>query len=190
MSTSQQGLEVPQNSRIETFHVSTYGCQMNLADSSTLVATLLTRGYRRVLHESEADLIILNTCSVREKAEQRVFGRLWELKRQKQQRPHVKLAVVGCMAQRLGAELIDRVPHVDFVLGTDRIFELPDILDGYSYSIAPDDWVKSGYMKLFDPSQTQWDSFYGVDVNTIDGEQMIYATGGGILRMLKSLSQE
>ena len=116
--------------KVETFHILTYGCQMNLADSSTLAAGLITRGYRRVADESEADLIILNTCSVREKAEQRVFGRLGELSRHKQKRPHVKVAVVGCMAQRWGDELIEKVPHVDYVLGTDRLFELPDVLEG------------------------------------------------------------
>ncbi len=116
--------------KIKTFHIATYGCQMNLADSSILAASLLTRGYRRVETEAEADLLILNTCSVREKAEQRVFGRLGEIYKFKRRKPHLKVAVVGCMAQRLGDDLIRRVPHVDFVLGTDRLFELPDVLEG------------------------------------------------------------
>ncbi len=116
--------------KIETFHISTYGCQMNLADSSTLAATLTTRGYRRVDEESLADLIILNTCSVREKAEERVYGRLGEIYKFKKRKPHLKIAVVGCMAQRLGNDLKSRVPHVDWVLGTDRVFELPDVIEG------------------------------------------------------------
>ncbi len=116
--------------RIETFHISTYGCQMNLADSSILVADLLSKGYRRVPREAEADLIVLNTCSVREKAEQRIFGRLGEIRKFKRQNPHLKVAVVGCMAQRLGQQLKDKVPHVDYVLGTDRLFELPDVIEG------------------------------------------------------------
>jgi len=116
--------------RIQTFHVTTFGCQMNLADSSTLVSSLVTRGFRRVRTPAEADLIILNTCSVREKAEQRVFGRLSDLSRLKKDRPWVKIAVVGCMAQRLGSDLIEQAPSVDFVLGTDRVFELPDVLAG------------------------------------------------------------
>ena len=116
--------------KIETFHISTYGCQMNLADSSTLVATMTSRGYRRVSDEKDADLIILNTCSVREKAEQRVIGRLGELHGIKRQKPHLKVAVVGCMAQRLGEGLIEQVSHVDYVLGTDRLFELPDVIEG------------------------------------------------------------
>jgi len=116
--------------RVETFHISTYGCQMNLADSSTLASTLTTRGYRRVAEEAEADLPILNTCSVREKAEDRVYGRLGEIYKFKKRKPHLKVAVVGCMAQRLGENLRRKVPHVDYVFGTDRLFELPDALEG------------------------------------------------------------
>jgi len=116
--------------KIETFHISTFGCQMNLADSSTLASSLLTRGYRRVTNEAEADLLILNTCSVREKAEQRVYGRLGEIYKFKRRKPHLRVAVVGCMAQRLGEELTRKVPYVDYVLGTDRLFELPDVLEG------------------------------------------------------------
>jgi tRNA-2-methylthio-N6-dimethylallyladenosine synthase len=116
--------------QIETFHIATFGCQMNLADSSTLASTLISRGYRRVSDEKDADLLILNTCSVREKAEQRVIGRLGEISRYKKEKPHIKVAVVGCMAQRLGDDLVARVPYVDYVLGTDRLFELPDVIEG------------------------------------------------------------
>lgn len=123
-------MSLTKEKKVETFHITTFGCQMNLADSSTLAASLLTRGYRRVENESEADLLILNTCSVREKAEQRVYGRLGEIYKFKRRKPHLKVAVVGCMAQRLGDDLVRRVPHVDFVLGTDRLFELPDVLEG------------------------------------------------------------
>ncbi len=119
-----------QNKKIETFHISTYGCQMNLADSSILATCLTTRGYRRVADEKDADLIVLNTCSVREKAESRVFGRLGEIYKYKREKPFMKIAVVGCMAQRFADDLIKKVPHVDYVLGTDRIFELPDALEG------------------------------------------------------------
>jgi tRNA-2-methylthio-N6-dimethylallyladenosine synthase len=116
--------------KVKTFHLTTFGCQMNLADSSTLVASMQTRGFKRVDSESEADLLILNTCSVREKAEQRVIGRLGELQHLKKLKPDLKIAVVGCMAQRWGSDLIEQVPHVDIVLGTDRVFELPDVIDG------------------------------------------------------------
>ena len=114
--------------RLHRFHITTFGCQMNLADTSTLVSILTDSGFRRVPDEKDADLIILNTCSVREKAEQRVIGRLGELRRYKQARPEVRLAVVGCMAQRLGEKMVELAPHVDIVLGTDRLFELPQVL--------------------------------------------------------------
>ena len=116
--------------RIQTFHVTTFGCQMNLADSSTLVSSLVTRGFRRVEKTADADLIVLNTCSVREKAEQRVIGRLGELSHLKKHKPWIRIAVVGCMAQRWGSDLIKQVPHVDYVLGTHRVFELPDVIEG------------------------------------------------------------
>ncbi len=119
-----------QRDKLKTFHISTYGCQMNLADSSTLASTLITRGYKRVESESDADLLIFNTCSVREKAEDRVYGRLGEIYKFKKRKPHLKIAVVGCMAQRLAGEIVKKVPYVDYVLGTDRIFELPDVIEG------------------------------------------------------------
>ena len=103
---------------------------MNLADSSSLVAAMTARGFRRVNRETEADLIVLNTCSVREKAEERIFGRLGEVLQFKQRRPETRIAVVGCMAQRLGAELIKKAPQVDFVLGPDQLLALPDMLAG------------------------------------------------------------
>ncbi len=116
--------------QLETFYIATFGCQMNLADSSALMATLSSRGLRRVQKPDEADLLIVNTCSVRDKAEQRALGRLRELHRYQEQRPHVKIAVVGCMAQRLGKELTALVPHVDYVLGTDSLALLPDVIEG------------------------------------------------------------
>ncbi len=106
----------------KTFHISTFGCQMNLADTSTLASTLISRGYRRVSEEDEADIVVFNTCSVREKAEERVFGRLGDIRRLKSLKPELKVAVVGCMAQRLGDEIQKQAPHVDIVLGTDRVF--------------------------------------------------------------------
>jgi tRNA-2-methylthio-N6-dimethylallyladenosine synthase len=115
---------------VRSFHISTYGCQMNMADSSSLAVLLTSRGYQLAQSEQDADLIVLNTCSVRLKAEERVLGRLGEIQQYKKRNPRLKVAVVGCMAQRLGENLLEQAPHVDFVLGTDRLFELPDILEG------------------------------------------------------------
>ncbi len=111
------------------YHIITYGCQMNVADSQTLAGCLEKSGYQATEDEDIANLIIVNTCSVREKAEERAFGRLGDLKRLKKKGHNLNIAVVGCMAQRLGARIIDRIPHVDLVLGTDRMFDLPEILE-------------------------------------------------------------
>jgi tRNA-2-methylthio-N6-dimethylallyladenosine synthase len=114
------------------YKIVTFGCQMNLADSGLLASILNGRGYLAVDSEADADLIILNTCSVREKAETRVFGRLTELGRLKRKDGGKKIAVIGCMAQRLGARIIKEVPYVDYVLGTDRIFDLPGLVENGS----------------------------------------------------------
>ena len=114
--------------KIKSYKIVTFGCQMNLADSGTLAAMLSDNGFHPAETEEEADLIILNTCSVRQKAEERVFGRLGELSRLKRMDSAKRIAVIGCMAQRLGPRILDRAPFVDIILGTDRIFDLPDIL--------------------------------------------------------------
>jgi len=116
------------------YKIVTFGCQMNLADSGLLASIMDAHGYRSADSESDADIIVLNTCSVREKAETRVFGRLTELYTLKKEGAK-KIVVVGCMAQRLGQRIIDRAPYVDLVLGTDRIFDLPRYLEnGHSGS--------------------------------------------------------
>lgn len=114
------------------YKIVTFGCQMNLADSGLLASIMDSRGFRAVENENEADIVILNTCSVREKAETRVFGRLAELSKYKKSEADKKIIVVGCMAQRMGREIIQRAPYVDMVLGTDRIFDLPAYIDNGS----------------------------------------------------------
>ncbi|MCX6825951.1 MAG: tRNA (N6-isopentenyl adenosine(37)-C2)-methylthiotransferase MiaB, partial [candidate division Zixibacteria bacterium] len=111
------------------YKIITFGCQMNLADYGSLAALLNARGYTPVDTEIEAGIIILNTCSVREKAEERVWGRLGELSFFKKNNPAKRIAFVGCMAQRLGDKILDRAPFVDFVMGTEAIFRLPQFLE-------------------------------------------------------------
>jgi tRNA-2-methylthio-N6-dimethylallyladenosine synthase len=107
----------------------TYGCQMNEADSRLMAGLLQEAGWHQCGHPEEADLVILNTCSVREKPERKVYGRLGDLRRHKQRRPNMVIAVAGCMAQREGARIVDQADHVDVVLGTrsfHRIHELAE----------------------------------------------------------------
>jgi tRNA-2-methylthio-N6-dimethylallyladenosine synthase len=109
----------------------TFGCQMNVYDSEKLKSILLPLGYSLTEDERKADVIVLNTCSVREKAERRALGRLSDLSRYKSANPQLTLVVAGCMAQRMGEELIKRIPYLDLVLGPDQIFELPQYLQNH-----------------------------------------------------------
>jgi tRNA-2-methylthio-N6-dimethylallyladenosine synthase len=110
-------------------YLQTFGCQMNVYDSEKLKSILLSSGFSMTEDERKADVIVLNTCSVREKAERRALGRLWDLSRNKSANPDVALVVAGCMAQRMGEELIQRVPRLDLVLGPDQILQLPEYLE-------------------------------------------------------------
>jgi tRNA-2-methylthio-N6-dimethylallyladenosine synthase len=107
----------------------TLGCQMNVYDSEVLKGILSQKGYSATSKPEDASLIIVNTCSVREHAETRAIGRLNELSRYKLENPDVKLAVIGCMAQRLGEKFLKQVPALDLVLGTEELFKLPDYLE-------------------------------------------------------------
>lgn len=111
-------------------YLETYGCQMNVADSELMLGQLARAGYQRTDEASDADVILLNTCAIREHAEQRVYGRLGELSRHKVRRPGVLLGVAGCMAQHLKSRLLDKVPQVDLVVGPDGYRDLPALLDG------------------------------------------------------------
>ena len=102
----------------------TYGCQMNVADSERMAGQLQTIGYEHVEDINEADLILINTCCVRESAEDRVYGKIGEIKHLKRHNPKLIFGITGCMAQKEGEKLIKRAPHIDFVLGTGRVGEL------------------------------------------------------------------
>lgn len=107
-------------------YIETYGCQMNVADSELMLGILGREGYLRADDPQDADVMLLNTCAVRDNAEQRVIGRMGELQRYK--RDGGVLGVVGCMAQRLGPALLAKVPKVDLVVGPDGYRNLPELL--------------------------------------------------------------
>jgi tRNA-2-methylthio-N6-dimethylallyladenosine synthase len=107
-------------------YIETYGCQMNVADSDLMAGVLRREGYVRTADPAQADVLLVNTCAVRDHAEQRVLGRMGELKRHK--RPGGVLGVVGCMAQRLGSLLLERIPQVDLVVGPDGYRALPELI--------------------------------------------------------------
>jgi len=107
-------------------YIETYGCQMNVADSELMFGVLGRNGYVRTESPEDADVMLVNTCAVRDNAEQRVIGRVGELQRHK--RLGDILGVVGCMAQRLGPALLARVPKVDLVVGPDAYRNLPELI--------------------------------------------------------------
>jgi tRNA-2-methylthio-N6-dimethylallyladenosine synthase len=111
-----------------TVYVETYGCQMNVSDSELMLGKLADAGYDAVDGPDGADVILVNTCAIRDHAEQRVIGRLGELKRF--MKPDSVLGVTGCMAQRLGPQLLDRARHVSLVIGPDGYRALPELIAG------------------------------------------------------------
>jgi tRNA-2-methylthio-N6-dimethylallyladenosine synthase len=113
-----------------TFFLETYGCQMNTAESAALTETLLERGWTAAESGEDADLVLLNTCSVRETAEKRLLGRLAQYEALKKKRPRAfTLVAAGCMAQRLGARLREDFRAVDYVMGTGARSVFPQILE-------------------------------------------------------------
>jgi tRNA-2-methylthio-N6-dimethylallyladenosine synthase len=112
----------------KTYYIETWGCQMNELDTQRLSGHLKLRGYKRVDREEQADLILLNTCSVRDKAEQKVFSHLGRLRELKAQRD-LKIGVCGCVAQQEGEAILERAPWVDFVMGPGNVGHLDDVLE-------------------------------------------------------------
>ena len=111
-----------------TVYIETYGCQMNVSDSELMYGSLAAHGYDAVATPEGADVILVNTCAIRDHAEQRVVGRLGELKRH--MKPGAVLGVAGCMAQRLGPTLLEKAKHVSLVVGPDAYRTLPVLIEG------------------------------------------------------------
>jgi tRNA-2-methylthio-N6-dimethylallyladenosine synthase len=112
---------------MKTFYIETFGCQMNAHDSEKVVGTLVQEGYNQVNDEAEAGLILYNTCSIRDKAEQKVFHRLNEYK--KLQGEGKRFAVIGCVAQQEGTKIFEKAPYVSLVAGSSSYRNLPEMLE-------------------------------------------------------------
>jgi len=108
------------------FYLETFGCQMNVHDSEKVIGTLISEGYRQVQTVEEADLVLYNTCSIRDKAEQKVFHRLADYK--KYQKQGKVFGVLGCVAQQEGERIFERAPHVSMVCGSASYRNLPQML--------------------------------------------------------------
>ncbi len=109
-------------------YVETYGCQMNISDGELMEGVLEAQGYEIAADPEEADVILVNTCAIREHAEKRVLGRVGQLSGLKRERPDLVIGVTGCMAQRMGETLLEKAPHVDLVMGPDGYRSLPEQL--------------------------------------------------------------
>jgi tRNA-2-methylthio-N6-dimethylallyladenosine synthase len=114
---------------VNRVHIKTYGCQMNERDSDAVAAMLRARGYRIVADENDCDVLLLNTCSVRDAAEQKAIGKAGYLQQRKKKRPDFVLGILGCMAQNRGASLLDQLPDVDLIVGTQKFHQVPGYLD-------------------------------------------------------------
>jgi tRNA-2-methylthio-N6-dimethylallyladenosine synthase len=121
----------------KTYHIEIWGCQMNVADAAAAARRLESLGYQEVPDPAQADLVLLETCCVREKPEHKVYSRLGELRPFKEARPGMRLGVCGCMAQKEGEAIIRQAPFVDLVIGPRRLYRLPEILDALDATGAP-----------------------------------------------------
>ncbi len=110
------------------FYLETFGCQMNVVDSERIVSLLGDIGYQQVDEAEQADLVLLNTCSVRDKAERKVYGHLGRFKPLKDARPELIIGVGGCVAEQEGQKMLDEVPYLDLVFGTHNVHRLPELV--------------------------------------------------------------
>jgi len=120
----------------KSLYIKTFGCQMNERDSEIIEQLLAQDGYVATTDPATADLILVNTCSIREKAEQKVFSLLGALQAEKHKNPHLLLGVTGCVAQQEGKQISERMPHVDLIVGTQQIYRLPEMLDRLQHGVT------------------------------------------------------
>jgi tRNA-2-methylthio-N6-dimethylallyladenosine synthase len=119
----------PPSAAPRTYEIRTYGCQMNVHDSERLAGLLETAGYQRAVDAGAADVVVFNTCAVRENADNRLYGSLGHLRSTKRSRPGMQIAVGGCLAQKDQHEIVHRAPWVDVVFGTHNLGALPVLLE-------------------------------------------------------------
>lgn len=122
---------------MKSFHIITFGCQMNEHDSERMSGILEAKGCASASEVGDADMIILNTCSIRDKAEQKFYSELGRIKKLKDQKPSLKIAVAGCIAQQEGANILSRAPYVDMVFGPSDIAKLSSLVEQRFSSRSP-----------------------------------------------------
>ena len=155
----------------KSYFVKTYGCQMNVHDSENIKAILEEMGFEEALDMENADLILLNTCAIRENAHNKVFGMIGRLKHMKEDRPNIITGVCGCMAQEevVVKEILDKYSFLDIVFGTHNIHELPEILNKAMYKDKIEVDVYSCEGDIIEDMPAKRDSKYKAFVNIMYG---------------------
>ena len=120
---------VEEKTETKKVFIKTYGCQMNDRDSNAVGQDMAAAGYEMTDNEEEADVMLFNTCSVRDQAERKAMGKVGNIKKYRKDKPNLKVGVIGCMAQSKGSEITDKYDHVDIVVGTDQLHRIPHLLE-------------------------------------------------------------
>ena len=136
-------------------YVETYGCQMNISDGELMSGVLASHGYDLVDAPDQADVVLVNTCAIREHAEQRVLGRVAQLNGLKETKPGLLLGVTGCMAQRMGGDLLKKAPYLDLVMGPDGYRGLPEALQAADSGALPSTASHPELVPLTGPSRNK-----------------------------------
>ena len=119
------------------FYIKTFGCQMNFNDSERIKGILKSLGYEQAEGYEEADIILLNTCTIREKPDQKVYSHLGEYRKIKEKNPKAIIGVCGCLAQRMGAELVNKAPVIDLMFSSFNIHQLPQLIQQAQAATKP-----------------------------------------------------
>ncbi|MHC4138498.1 MAG: MiaB/RimO family radical SAM methylthiotransferase, partial [Planctomycetota bacterium] len=147
-------------------YIKTFGCQMNKLDTELSIGSLVKKGYSFAVDEKDADVILLNTCSVRDKAEHKVYSQLGSLRDQKEKNPELILGVLGCMAQNEGDKIFKRMPHVNLVCGTRMFSKLPELLEEISGSnkriLAIDEDGEVNFDRMVTQRQNRYNAFVSI----------------------------
>ncbi len=150
----------------KTFYIETFGCQMNVHDSEKVRGVLTARGYEQAPSPDDAELVLYNTCSIRDKAEQKVFARLAGLKRR---RAGKTIGVLGCAAQHNGQDIFKRAPHVDFVCGSASYNALPALMDRVETGETRVTGLDIDTDETFDAPRTERDNPYSAYITIVEG---------------------
>ena len=158
------------STRSKRAYVETYGCQMNISDGELMEGILANGGFEIVEAPEDADVVLVNTCAIREHAENRVLGRVAQLNGLKRERPELVIGVTGCMAQRMGETLFERAPYVDLVMGPDGYRGLPDALEnleGYRVERRAHSRIRSPQLAILDLSLGE--NYQGLEQRRTEG---------------------